>query len=345
MRKVLAMGLTLAMLAATLTGCGSAAAPAEEKKAEAAAPAEEAAPAAAEEAAPAEAKEGGYNIAVLIPGSVAYFTATRAGSDEAAAKYGCNLSYSDANWDAATQLSQIEDAISKGVDMIAVCASDAEGILPGIEAANEAGVPILTFTNAIGTDESGTVDGVVSYIGQNEVNTGKLCAKIAADLLGEKGGKVVCIEGKPGTFCQIWRTKGFEEGIKGTNLEIVYTQTAEWDKEKAMKIAEDVLQKGDQVDLFFCQDDGMATGVGEVLKEAGLKDKIKVVGLGGSIQGLQALKDGIIDGNTFLSAKEEGYKAIETCVKYLNGEKVEPRTIVDQVEVTKDNVDQFEGEW
>ncbi|MCR4907330.1 MAG: sugar ABC transporter substrate-binding protein [Lachnospiraceae bacterium] len=342
MKKILSIGLVAVMLSSLLVGCTDVSAPAP------AAPAAEA-PAAEADTGAEAADEGsaatGYNIAVLIPGSVAYFTATRAGSDEAAAKYGCNLSYSDANWDAATQLSQIEDAISKGVDMIAVCASDAEGILPGIEAANEAGVPILTFTNAVGTDESGTVDGVVSYIGQNEVDTGKLCAKIAGELLGEKGGKIVCIEGKPGTFPQIWRTKGFEEGIEGTNMEIVYKQSGEWDKEKAMSIAEDVLQKGDQVDLFFCQDDGMATGVGEVLEEAGMRDKIKVVGLGGSIQGLQALKDGVIDGNTFLSAKEEGYKAIETCVKYLNGEEVEPRTLVVQVPVTKENVDEFEGEW
>ena len=286
-----------------------------------------------------------YNIAVLIPGSVAYFTATRAGSDEAAEKYGAKLTYSDANWDAATQLSQIEDAITQGVDMIAVCAADAEGILPGIEAANKAGVPILTFTNAIGSDESGTVDGVVSYIGQNEINTGKLCAEMAKKLLGDKGGKVVCIAGRPGTYCQIYRREGFLQGIEGTNIEVVYTQTANWEKSEAMSITEDLLQQKMDIDLFFCQDDGMAAGVGEVLVEQGVKDQYYVVGLGGSIAGLQALKDGTIDANTFLSAKEEGYKAIETCVKYLNGEEVDARTIVDQVEVTKDNVDSFKGEW
>jgi len=286
-----------------------------------------------------------YDIAVLIPGSVAYFTATRSGSDKAAEELGVNLIYSDAEWDAATQLSQIEDAISKGVDMIAVCASDAEGILPGIEAANDAKIPILTFTNAVGTDESGTVDGVVSYVGQNEIETGKLCAEISKKLLGDEGGNVVCIEGKPGTYCQIYRTKGFEQGIEGSNLEIVYTQTGNWSKEEAMTITEDLIQKGTDVDLFFCQDDGMAAGVGQILKDAGLKDQIKVVGLGGSIEGLKALKDGLIDGNTFMSAEEEGYKAIETCVKYLNGEKVDSRTVLTQVEVTTDNVDDFTGEW
>lgn len=292
-----------------------------------------------------EKKDGEeYNIAVLIPGSVAYFTATQKGTDRAAKELGAKLSYSDANWDAAKQLSQIEDAISKGVDMIAVCAADAEGILPGIEAANEADIPILTFTNAVGSDESGVVDGIVSYVGQSETETGKLCAEIAKELLPD-GGNVVCIEGKPGTYPQIYRSKGFEEGIEGSNLKIVYNQTANWDKEEAMSITEDLIQKGTDISLFFCQDDGMAAGVGQVLEEANLRDKIKVIGLGGSIQGLQALKDGVIDADTYMSAEEEGYTAIETCIKYLKGESVEKLTLLKQVKVDKDNVDDFKGEW
>lgn len=291
-----------------------------------------------------EKKDAEYNIAVLIPGSVAYFTATRAGADKAAEELGVKLSYSDANWDAAKQLSQIEDAISKNVDMIAVCAADAEGILPGIQAANDAEIPILTFTNAVGSDESGTVEGVVSYVGQSETETGMLCAEIAKELLPD-GGNVVCIEGKPGTYPQIYRSKGFEEGIEGSNLKVVYNQTANWDKEEAMSITEDLIQKGTDIDLFFCQDDGMATGVGQVLEEAGVRDKIKVIGLGGSIQGLQALKDGYMDANTYMSAEEEGHTAIETCVRYLKGEDVEKLTLLKQVEVNQENVDDFKGEW
>lgn len=322
MKKKILLGMTIMILMATMAGCAN------------------------EQAITTQNEENeNYDIAVLIPGSVAYFTATKKGADRAAQEQGVNLIYADANWDASTQLSQIEDAISKEVDMIAVCAADAEGILSGIKLANEANIPILTFTNAVGTDRSGTVEGVISYVGQDEVETGILCAQISQKLLGEKGGKVVCIEGRPGTFCQIYRREGFLKGIEGSNLEVVYTQTANWNKEEAMQIAEDLIQKDSDIDLFFCQDDGMAAGVGQVLKEAGLKEEIKVVGLGGSIEGIQALKDGMIDGNTFLSAEDEGYQAIETCVTYLNGETVEKRTITKQVEMTLENVNDFEGEW
>lgn len=339
MKKALAVLLALSMSLVMLAGCGaasSASAPAASSKAVSSSAASGSA---------STASVSGKKVAVLIPGSVAYFTATRAGSEEAAKKYGLELTFFDGNWDVATQLSQIEDAITSGFDMIALCSCDAEGILPGIKAANEAKVPIMTFTNAIGTDASGTVDGVVTYVGQDEVETGKLCAQIASSLLGDKGGKVVCIEGKSGTYPQIYRTKGFEEGIQGKNIEIVYTQSGEWDKNKAMSIMEDLIQANTEMNLVFCQDDGMAAGVGQVLKENNLKDKVYVVGLGGSKDGLAAMKDGLIDGDTFMSAKDEGYKAIEACAKALGGEKVDTRTVMTQVEVNKDNLDTFTPEW
>lgn len=285
-------------------------------------------------------------IAVLIPGSTGYFAATRAGMDKAAEEYGIKLIYSDAQWNAATQLTQIEDAITKEVDLIALCASDADALKPGIEAANNANIPILAFVNAIGNDPTGKYEGLVSYVGQSEINTGKLCAEIAKELLGEKGGNVVLIEGRPGTYPQIYRREGFIEGIKdNTNINIVYTQTSNWEKEQALKITEDLIQKGEKFDLIFCQDDNSAIGAGKALEEAGIKNKVKVIGLGGSIDGLQALKDGTIDATTFMSAEEEGRLAIETAYKFLNGETITEVVELKQVEVNKDNVDTFKGEW
>ncbi|MEM1486256.1 sugar ABC transporter substrate-binding protein [Oscillospiraceae bacterium PP1C4] len=309
-------------------------------------------PASASEAAKSEAPASEAStdkqktVAVLMPGSVGYFVATKAGMDKAAAEYNLKLEYSDAQWDASKQLSQVEDAITKGVDLIAVCAADADAIKPAIKSANDAGIPILAFVNAIGDDPTGKYEGLVSYVGQSEIATGGLCAKIAKQLLGEKGGNIVLIEGRPGTYPQRYRREGFTNAIKDTPaMKVVYTQTSNWEKEEALKITEDLIQKGTQFDLIFAQDDNSATGAGKALKEAGLKDKVKVIGLGGSIDGLQALKDGVIDATTFMSAEEEGRLAIETAAKFLKGESVEAVTEIKQVEVNADNVDTFKGEW
>lgn len=286
-----------------------------------------------------------YKIAVLLPGPTGYFVATKEGVDAAAAEYGITIEYADAQWDASKQLAQAEDFMVKGVDLIALCCVDSGSGEKIVKSAQESDIPVLAFTNAIGSEETGEYAGLVSYVGQNEVNTGAVTGEIAKNLLGGDGGKAILIEGVPGTTPQINRKKGLEQALEGSNIEIIYNQTSNWEKEQALKIVEDLIQKKMEFNVVICQDDNSATGAGQALKEAGMKEDVKVIGLGGSKDGLQAVKDGVIDGTTYMSAVEEGHLAIETSVKYLNGEKVEPVTEIRQVEVNKDNVDTFKGEW
>ena len=286
-----------------------------------------------------------YKIAVLLPGPTGYFVATKEGVDAAAAEYGVTIEYADAQWDASKQLAQAEDFMVKGVDLIALCCVDSGSGEKIVKSAQESDIPVLAFTNAIGSEETGEYAGLVSYVGQNEVNTGAVTGEIAKNLLGGDGGKAILIEGVPGTTPQINRKKGLAQALEGSNIEIIYNQTSNWEKEQALKIVEDLIQKKMEFNVVICQDDNSATGAGQALKEAGMKEDVKVIGLGGSKDGLQAVKDGVIDGTTYMSAVEEGHLAIETSVKYLNGEKVEPVTEIRQVEVNKDNVDTFKGEW
>ena len=357
-KRLIAAALTMAMAAGMMTGCGGSGKPAESVAATAAADAGNTEAAKAEEA-KTEAESTGedtkaaettgekkdYKIAVLLRGPTGYFVATKEGVDAAAAEYGVTIEYADAQWDASKQLSQAEDFMVKGVDLIALCCVDSGSGEKIVKSAQESNIPVLAFTNAIGSEETGEYAGLVSYVGQNEVNTGAVTGEIAKNLLGEAGGKAILIEGVPGTTPQINRKKGLEQALKGSNIEIIYNQTSNWEKEQALKIVEDLIQKKMEFNVVICQDDNSATGAGQALKEAGMKEEVKVIGLGGSKDGLQAVKDGVIDGTTYMSAVEEGHLAIETSVKYLNGEKVEPVTEIRQVEVNKDNVDTFKGEW
>lgn len=342
LKKAAALGMALAM-AAGLAGCSGSAN--ETKAPEAPQTTEAAAPAATEAPAAGEAEQKEYKIAVLLPGPTGYFVATKEGVDAAAAEYGVKIEYADAQWDASKQLSQAEDFMVKGVDLIALCSVDSASGEKIVKSAQESNVPVLAFTNAIGTEETGEYAGLVSYVGQNEVNTGAVTGEIAKNLLGESGGKAILIEGVPGTTPQINRKKGLEQVLEGTNIEIIYNQTSNWEKEQALKIVEDLIQKKTEFNVVICQDDNSATGAGQALAEAGIRDSVKVIGLGGSKDGLQAVKEGVIDGTTYMSAVEEGRIAIETSVKFLNGEAVEPVTEIKQVEVNKDNVNDFKGEW
>lgn len=286
-----------------------------------------------------------FKIAVLLPGPTGYFVATKEGIDAAAKENGVQIEYADAQWDASKQLSQAEDFMVKGVDLIALCSVDSASGEKIVKSANESDVPVVAFCNALGQNEDGQYDGLVSYVGQNEVNTGKVTGEVAKELLQGKAGKAILIEGVPGTTPQINRKKGLEESLKDSGIEIVYNQTSNWEKEQALRIVEDLIQKGTEFDIVICQDDNSATGAGQALQEAGMKDKVFVTGLGGSIDGLQAIKDGKIDGTTYMSAVEEGKTAIEVAVKFLKGEEVSPVTEIKQVPVNTENVEEFKGEW
>lgn len=349
LKQAVAMGVAC-LMAAGLAGCTSsanatkAAQDAPTTVTEAAEPGTEKAPDSGEASGGAGEKKD-YKIAVLLPGPTGYFVATKEGVDAAAEEYGVTTEYADAQWDAAKQLAQAEDFMVKGVDLIALCCVDSGSGEKIVKSAQESGIPVLAFTNAIGSEETGEYPGLVSYVGQNEVNTGAVTGEIAKALLGDAGGKAILIEGVPGTTPQINRKKGLEQALEGSGIEIVYNQTSNWEKEQALKIMEDLIQKKTEFDIVICQDDNSATGAGQALKEAGMKDDVKVIGLGGSKDGLQAVKDGLIDGTTYMSAMEEGRLAIETSVKFLDGGEVEPVTEIKQVEVNKDNVETFKGEW
>ena len=285
-------------------------------------------------------------VAVLIPGPAGYFNATKEGVDRAAKEFGINVIYADAGWNAATQMSQIEDFIQRKVDLVAVCCVDAKAIESAVPRLQAAKVPVIAFTNGIGTAPTGEYPGLVTYVGQNEIDTGEIVGEYAKKLLGPAGGKVIMIEGVPGTTPQINRRAGFQKAI-GTqpNIEVIFTASSEWDKEKAIKITEDLIQSKRQFDLVFAQDAGSGAGSAMALIEAGLRDKVRVLAIDGSREAMQSVKSGLIDCTTWMSAKEEGYKTIEAAHKYFNGETIPKVTQLKQILITKENSDKYEGEF
>lgn len=287
-----------------------------------------------------------YTMGISIPGTVEYFAAMRRGCDEAARELGVELIYVDAEWDAAKQLSQVEDFISRRVDLIIVIPSDAIGSIAAVEKAKAAGIPIMALVNAVGLDPHGKYPGLISYIGQDETYTGGLCGEMALEVLGKKGGNVLIIEGRPGTPCQINRTRGFLEKI-GVNptIKIIGLQAADWDPEKAMKVMEDYLQTGQQIDFVFCQYDGMALGALQAIDAAGKTGEITVVGVDGIKAVLEAIKAGKIYGTTWISPVKQGRLGVEYAVKYLQGETIPEYVGVNQIKVTKENVDEIVPEF
>ncbi|PXF33874.1 LacI family transcriptional regulator [Mesotoga sp. SC_NapDC2] len=287
----------------------------------------------------------GTDVAVLLPGTVEFFSVQRVGLDAAAKEFGLNLIYADAEWDAGKQLSQVENFIARGVDLVLLCAADNMALRTAVTRCDEAGIPLITFTNSIGTDPEGKYPGVISHIGRSEIGSGVVQAEFVEKLFGNADIDIILIEGNPGTTAQRMREEGFlSVAERNPSWSIIEKRPIDgWTKEGTLAFMEAFLQSGRNVDVIACQWWSGAIAASMALKERGITDVV-VLGLEYAKELVPYIEAGDVYASTYFSVIEEGYKAVEAAHLYLTGQEVPKFVEIQQVMVTKDNVGDFEPE-
>lgn len=264
---------------------------------------------------------------------------------EAATMSNVELIVLSAEGDIAKQAADFDTLIAKKVDVILVCSLDGKAIVPSLKAAYDAGIPVLAVSNEPAPE--GT-QYIVGYSGPDDYVQGQIAAELMADALGGKGN-IVIIEGTPGQSTTDARNRGFMDKSKeaGYQFNILGKQTANWDPVQAKAVMENFLTTyGDQINGVFSQDDNTAAAAAEVIKEAGKLGQIAVVGTGGSKNGTQAIRDGLLYGTMDQSPTTDAQQALKFALMIHNGEQLpEKRNIIPMPKITKENADQFPGEW
>lgn len=260
-----------------------------------------------------------------------FFVDLKEGVEKAAAEAGAKVQVVDAQDDASTQLNGMDDLITQGVDIILVNPVDSDAIVPAIENANAAGIPVITI------DRNASAGEVVSLVASNNLEGGKMAADFIIEKLGEKA-KVIQLEGVPGASATNERGKGFTDAAKD-KLEIVATQSANFNRAEGLTVMENLLQSHADVQAVFAQNDEMALGALEAIKAAGLEGKIMVVGFDGNDDGLAAVKAGEMAATVAQQPIEMGRIAVETAIKHLKGEKVEASIASPLKLTTPENID------
>jgi ABC-type sugar transport system substrate-binding protein len=245
------------------------------------------------------------------------------------------LIYTNANSQASKQISDIRDMIAQDVDAIIVAPLLEEGMDPALNAANEAGIPVFL----IDRETAGKpCEDYITFMGSNFYQQGERAAKIMAGLTNEKA-KVAVLEGTPGASVTIDRTQGFEKALKKyPNMDIVASQTGEFLRTKGQTVMEQLIQSNPDIDAVYAENDEMALGAIQALKDAG-KDPgtdVKVVSIDGTEQAVQAIITGDI--NAVIETNPRfGPLAFDTIDKYLKGEPIPQKIIVQDDVYTKKN--------
>ena len=246
----------------------------------------------------------------------------------------------DPAMDGALQISQIEDAISRGVELMFVNPADNEGIIPALVQLNEKKIPIVNFDAEVADYET----YVQAYVGSNNYNAGYVCGKDMVERHPE-GGNIVILD-YPTAQSVVDRINGFNDAIKesGVTFTVVAQQDAQGDLQKAMGIMDDILNRQFDGGIIAAMggNDPTALGIYASCLAAG-RTEIEIYGVDGSPDAKKAISEkGQFIGSGAQSPISIGKLSAEVAYKILNGEPFEFRTPVDTFMINQNNIGEYD---
>lgn len=235
-----------------------------------------------------------------------------------------------------TQLGQVENFISQGVDAIIVIPVDTDATGPMTEAAQKAGIPLVYVNRRPADLPSG-----IPYVGSDSLYAGTVEMQALADLAGNKGNVVILI-GDPANEAAVLRTKGCKDVAAERGMPVIKEQAGNWYRDQGLEIMENWLQSGDQIDVVCANNDEMALGAIEALKNANKLDEVLVGGVDATADALAAMAAGELEVTVFQDANGQGGGGVEAAVKLVNGESVPDLIDIPYQLVTPENMADFQ---
>ena len=309
MKKVFAMILCVSMMATALVGCGGGAAEA---------PAEEA----------ATTEGGAIGLAVSTQNNPFFVTLVE-GAEAAAAEAGLGLTVVDAGDDVTKQVSDIEDLLSKNISVLIINPVDSDAVAGVVADAKEAGVKVIAVDRVVNGVE------VDCTIASDNVMGAEMATQYIVDTLGE-GIKVAELQGVPGASAAIDRGEGFHN-VADAKLEVVASQTANFDRTEGMSVMENMLQANPDIQAVFAANDEMALGAVEAISGAG--KEIMVVGFDATDDAVAAIKEGKMAATVAQQPFKIGESSVDVAAKLIAGETVEASMPVEVALVTAESAE------
>ncbi|NWD91228.1 substrate-binding domain-containing protein, partial [Pseudomonas sp. K5002] len=216
-----------------------------------------------------------------------FYVQLRDGAKAAAAKGGDELIFLDANGDISKQNNDIQDLLTRKVDILIINAVNPDAVGAALDAAKRAKVPVIAVDRAINAP-------VATTIGRNNAEMGELSGKALLAALKQRGvtkGKIIEIQGDAGGTVMKERRKGFHTALAGTDFKIIDGPYSEYMRANAVTAMQDLLQAHPDLKAVIAHNDDMAMGALQVLTESGKKD-VLVAGIDGLSEALNAIQSG-----------------------------------------------------
>jgi len=268
-----------------------------------------------------------------------YWQNMRLGAIDEGKKHGAEVIIMNAKEDPVLQIQQIQELIARQVDIACVVPMKKEPLVSGIRALNEAGIPVIIVNREVaeGCD-------YLCYTGTDTYAGAVTSAEILMEAIGGEGG-VVELHQHKGTGPQLLRSRALRDVMKKyPKVELLASVPHDGDRGKAVKETQVLLEKYPALKGIYAHGDNFAIAAADACRQAGRGD-VAVVGMGGSREAIEAVKEGKITGTSFQQPEEEGRSAVRLAVRHLRGETLEARYLIPCPAITKANAHKFKGQF
>ena len=271
-----------------------------------------------------------------------FLTAVRASMKDRAEQLRVAVQFEDAENDIGRQLNQIQNFIAQHVDAIIVNPVDTDATPRMTQLAVAAGIP-LVYVNRMPADKQ--LPAGVSFVGSDETQSGTLQMTEVCRLLAGKGD-IVVLMGELTNQSARQRTRDIENVIARPacrNIHVLDRQAANWKRTEAADLVTNWLSAGLHPAAVVANDDEMAIGAIQSLRQARLLDTTIVAGIDATPDALAAMKAGQLKVTVFQNAPAQGRGAVDTALKLIHNEKAASFVWVPFELVTPANLSSFLG--
>ena len=252
----------------------------------------------------------------------------------------------DAAGDSQSQIDQLNNFAVQGVNCVVMVPQDGDTVVDFVDQFNADGVPVFCSSQA-------ATSGDFYFVGASDYDMGYCIAEWAHDNLPENA-KILYLGGVSGYQTSIDRRQALVDGLgdriktdfngdtinEDGDIEVLSWQECDYTMEDGMRITEDWIQTFSDFDAIIACNDRSALGALEALQGAGITD-VKVLGIDGLEDAMQAIKDGTMAATVLQSAKAQAQALYDAIVAVKAGEEVEKTINPDVITIDASNVDKY----
>ena len=285
----------------------------------------------------ASAQEQPTYALVQINQQALFFNQMNEGAQQAADEVGAELLIYNANNDPAAQNSAIETYITEGVDGLVVVAIDVNGIMPAVNQAADAGIPVVAVDAILPEGPQ------AAQVGVDNAEAGAMIGENFVQWAGEQEDTIqLGIVGALNSFIQNVRQEGFEGAVKGAeNVETVGVVDGQNVQDTALSAAENLITANPGLDAIYATGEPALLGAIAAVESQGRTGDVKIFGWDLTEQAIAGIDQGYVQAVVQQDPAGMGAAAVRALDTLHKGGDVEGQIAVPVTIVTQENVDDF----